>query len=350
MVSLSASRKDPNPSLYYFRSNKRIFAFLEKGPFFLVLYAQLISILTKGIDRTLEARPGYDVRQLLGGSDSQLSSICRWTYGDVWSLLDGYETLPLDLTLRHNLMAMLDRKADPCIIGGLMMAEHRVVAVLNSKFLRMKSADVIVVVNLLYSNASLRKSESWTPLCLPHFNSNSFLTAYINFVTEDVSLVYFSSTANTDTFYSLSQHFQQVTNFMVGHSNVMKGVFTSMQKCPVDVQLVFPSLELIHLVVYSPKSQQFVSAAFAPNYYKKIWKVKRILRAYHLCQYGLQKCPIPAQGYLSLKHETVYIEIGADYHLYFCVPAYVSINSQTVKQLSLWVQSHSSTWFFFPKI
>lgn len=49
--------------------------------------------------------------------------------------------------------------------------------------------DLHLLLNTLTSPA-LRQSETWLPICLPKFNAEGFVHAYISYVMEDVALVF----------------------------------------------------------------------------------------------------------------------------------------------------------------
>jgi hypothetical protein len=53
--------------------------------------------------------------------------------------------------------------------------------------------DLHLLLNMLKSSPGLKSSETWLPLCLPKFNSNGFVYALIDYVRENIGLVFVSA-------------------------------------------------------------------------------------------------------------------------------------------------------------
>lgn len=58
-------------------------------------------------------------------------------------------------------------------------------------------------MNFINASSSLKDSESWTPLCLPKFNDQGYLHAYVCFIAPEVCLLLIST--KPDSFYQLSE-------------------------------------------------------------------------------------------------------------------------------------------------
>merc|ERR1711896_125215 len=66
--------------------------------------------------------------------------------------------------------------------------------------------DLLAIINLIMSSASLRNAESWTPVCLVHLNDKAYAYAYVTFVEDsDVGVVFLSTTSDGDQFHAISQ-------------------------------------------------------------------------------------------------------------------------------------------------
>lgn len=66
-----------------------------------------------------------------------------------------------------------------------------------------QSIDLHLLFNMLTGSTTFHSAESWTPLCLPKFNSKGFLHAYICYIEKDISVVMIST--SKDNFFELSQ-------------------------------------------------------------------------------------------------------------------------------------------------
>ena len=62
---------------------------------------------------------------------------------------------------------------------------------------------------MLTGSTTFHTAESWTPLCLPKFNSKGFLHAYICYIAKDVSIVMIST--DKDRFFELSEWKSSIT-------------------------------------------------------------------------------------------------------------------------------------------
>lgn len=63
--------------------------------------------------------------------------------------------------------------------------------------------DLHLLFNMLTGSTTFDLAESWTPLCLPKFNSKGFLHAYICYIAPDVSIVMIST--DKDRFFDMSE-------------------------------------------------------------------------------------------------------------------------------------------------
>jgi hypothetical protein len=84
------------------------------------------------------------------------------------------------------------------VLFGFLLTPESIIYRYNKKNYSMSPTDVILCVSLLYSNVSLRLTESWTPICLPKFSGQGFLYAYISFIKDsNVGIVLISTKADS---------------------------------------------------------------------------------------------------------------------------------------------------------
>jgi hypothetical protein len=68
-----------------------------------------------------------------------------------------------------------------------------------------RRTDLHLVFNLVASSSSFKTAESWTPLCLPKFDSKGFLHAHISYIDDgNTCLMLLSTKKDNDTFHGLS--------------------------------------------------------------------------------------------------------------------------------------------------
>lgn len=65
---------------------------------------------------------------------------------------------------------------------GVLLTQTAIVAVAQTRAHVMHPHDLLLLANLVRSNESFRQAETFTPVCLPHFNSTAFLHAYVQYL------------------------------------------------------------------------------------------------------------------------------------------------------------------------
>merc|ERR1712232_646851 len=120
------------------------------------VYLQMVTILTTGVEKTLVARPNYDMRSLLGGTDCVINNMVRWCTQDMFLQLDGFEPLPLGASHRGVAIEALRSARIPNVLCGFLLAAHRIIAIVTNRSYRVNALDLMALINLIMSSASLR--------------------------------------------------------------------------------------------------------------------------------------------------------------------------------------------------
>ena len=193
-------------TLDYFIAGDYTFVFLLCGPIYLVCisntgeavsslktqlhlaHAQILSVLGGGIHETLEARPNYDVRQLMGGTELLLNDILTSCDTATQHIFMDVAPARLNKHTRAKAMAALRKHKPKSVLYGMLVAAGRVVAVHKHKDHALHAADVHVLLNVITNSQSLRAGEAWTPICLPAFSAQGFLYAYVCYLSPAVAL------------------------------------------------------------------------------------------------------------------------------------------------------------------
>jgi hypothetical protein len=372
-------------SLRYMVAGEHMFVFLEKGPLWLVcvsccgdtyqdivrlldrVYQQVITILTNSLERTLQAHPNYDARNLLAGTDPVVNSMVRWCTQDMYLQLDGFEALPLAPTFRTIAVEALRSARIPNVLVGFLMAGHRVLAVVTNRQYRLHALDLLAIINLIMSSASLRTVESWTPVCLVHLNDKAFAYAYISFVEEsDVGVVFLSTSSEGEQFYAISQQAATIKKTLKT-SGCLAAVTEAISCCPVTLGSTddaianaaarntrkpllapFPIGQaklldgIIHAAYFMPASQQFFSSAISLPYRSRR-RTKMLFRSYGRCRLLLKNAKMPSQICIATDHECFYVSLAAEFHIYLTVPR--GISTGVIGLFYQWVKSQEAHLF-----
>ncbi|KAG3060629.1 hypothetical protein PC121_g13368 [Phytophthora cactorum] len=182
-----------------------------------LLQNQILFVLSdRGLD-VLRRQPGYDLRELLNGTERVTRSLTElWATSPTLRFKDcGVPFVRLKPERRREVTRALEfeeNTATPTMICGLLLAKDQVVAIAqpNKKQFSILVDDLLLLINFVYHTPSLATSETWTPICLSNFNAQGFLYAYVVFLTSDVCLLLLSSQQSPEQF----PHFQAKKEFV----------------------------------------------------------------------------------------------------------------------------------------
>ncbi|CAD6190762.1 unnamed protein product [Caenorhabditis auriculariae] len=156
-----------------------------------VLFEQIVSTLSRAQLESVYRKKGdnYDLRRLLRGTDRLIeSSVSSWR-GTLSSIHSAISVLPMNPGDREFLSATMSgclgaAKLDGALFG-VMVAHRQIASYVRFKNYVMHPRDMNIVINLV-SDKSLQVAEAqtWTPICLPHFNDTGFFYAYIAYPWE----------------------------------------------------------------------------------------------------------------------------------------------------------------------
>ncbi|KAL0025489.1 hypothetical protein WJX77_005361 [Trebouxia sp. C0004] len=220
---------DKGDTMQSIRAGTHLIIFLERGPFILVMasatgepeaaltcqlglvHAQILSILSSSVDKMFARNPSYDARKLLGATSHVLTALVASFDYDPSAMLMCLVPLPLKSNLRHCALVYLQSAVKSAgALFGVLLTQKAIVAVAQSRAHVLHPHDLLLLANLVRSNESFKQAQTFTPVCLPHFNSAAFLHAYVQYlhVSGGVCLVLLSSQA--ESFFNLADAAQQV--------------------------------------------------------------------------------------------------------------------------------------------
>jgi hypothetical protein len=217
---------DSGDSIRSIRSADTIISFLNKAPLILVgvtrnrllasqqltvqltyIYNQILSILTlTQINRIFHLRSNYDLRKMLSGSERLITHLSASMDTDPSFFLSAVRCLSLPASVRDIISESIIRycsKKD--VVFGLLVAENQLITLIRKKNYFIHPADLHLILNMINATESFKNSESWTPLCLPKFDSSGFLHAYVSYIAEDCPACLVLITVDRNAFFPLSE-------------------------------------------------------------------------------------------------------------------------------------------------
>ncbi|GFR45538.1 hypothetical protein Agub_g6931, partial [Astrephomene gubernaculifera] len=223
LVSVVQSQGD---AVQHIRSGSTLIVFKLHGPLYFVaasslgepatalrkqldlLYGQLVLIVTSGIERIIQRNPSYDVRSLLDGVGGVLSSLVTLLAADASYLLGAYKPLPVPAADRIVVSELLsDAVRQSGAVYGLLMADTHLVSLCRARQQPQPHPDdLLLLANFVMCNNAYRHGhgEAFSPVCLPHFNSDAFLHAYIHYLDASSGLYLVLLSGSAESFHQLS--------------------------------------------------------------------------------------------------------------------------------------------------
>ncbi|AOA63565.1 Vacuolar fusion protein [Komagataella phaffii CBS 7435] len=161
------------------------------------LYNYLVTTLSKPhINKVFRQRESFDFRKLLGHADvACLNNICAdlANNSNLGLIIGGLPCLKVKRHIRVKLEQILLRYTSPSVLYGLLLGpEGKLITVMRPRRHTLHTADLQLLFSMIFNTNTFKTSstdkpefqvneEFWVPVCLPRFNSNGFLYAFIQF-------------------------------------------------------------------------------------------------------------------------------------------------------------------------
>ncbi|KAI9310518.1 vacuolar fusion protein MON1 [Dichotomocladium elegans] len=266
--------KDPLIYLAVSRTNESIPQLRNQ---LLYLHNQILSVLTSAhLTRIFEQRVNFDLRRLLGGTEVFLSSLSTQFGRDHSFMLSALQVLRLGRGIRDQIGEILSEdKRVKDLLYAMVISKDQLVTLLRPRKHSLHPSDLHLLFNMLTGSTTFHGAESWTPLCLPKFNSNGFLHAYICYITPDVSVVMIST--DKGAFFDLSEWKSRIVASMEAR-NILDDVIDASEKLYKTDDVGAPGL--LHFLYKSKTHVQFTSPELTGQYTSRVSQ-KRLYRLYH---------------------------------------------------------------------
>lgn len=351
---------DNGDTVRYLTAGKHRFVFLIRGPLYLVavsrtgeavselmrqldaMHLQILSILTAGVNKTLERNNTYDVRILLDGTEKYLDSIVKTMNRNFATLVGGVHCLPLSSNIRNLVNGVL-QAASKNLLYGILLADDQLVMHVRPRKHILHPLDLLLVTNFVHSSPSLRTSESWTPMCLPMFNNRGFCYAYISFVAQDICLLLI--TAKPDLFFSCREVKNQIVKDLHEAGAIAAiGLARNKTRYTVsDVNIPGPQ----HFLYKSHATSQFTAPELEPPYNTRR-QHKRLFRLYQHVRTQVMDPSTPHKIYFHVgETETVLAWNTAGFELYATFGPLVSkrVAINACNRLLGWIKQREDSLF-----
>ena len=330
------------------------------------LHAQLIFILTGGVNHTLKQHTNFDVRTLLGGTRAVLGNFVSWMHHDMLlSIHDSaVEPVPLPFPLRSGICRLLQDRIPTCVVASYLFYGHRILAVgaPAGSVPLVSASDLVLLINLVMSSASMRSSESWTPVCLPSLSDEAFVYAYVRFLSDEVSYVSVCLSPENSNFHAISQHSELVYSTIVSSPD-MDEINEWGRKCPLNPDSLDTegSLEkqqalskVRHCAIVLNQSRQIFSSKVIPGPQPTDIprQHKQIYNNYETCVSLLSPSTdsinkTSQQVSMTVGNDFVFVWLTSEFQFFLTAPSGIDIS--VITYVYQWMRDNEQT-LFLPNI
>lgn len=382
MHTIIASYESSSDSLQSFAMGDCTCVVLSRGPVLLIafsrldetesqisnqleaLYNQILSTLTlPRLEQIFSNRASTDLRKHLKGTESLLDGLSdSFTRGSPASLLSALECLKLKKTHRHLINNTLLRAKTHSLLYGLIVAQGKLVSVLRPRRHSLHPGDLHLVFNMLFEADGIKKDldENWIPLCLPAFNPNGFVYAYVGFAydnshqrsmgsadlewEEDVALILIS--ANRDSFFELQKMKRAVVTDLRQNGG-LDSIRSAIIEGRPSITKIDPGSLSRHFLYKSRANVQYLASDYNSHFLLP-WNRRKLYDLYHQLHGDLHS----KHNRSKVLHRTAFectslAWMSASFELYLIAESGVSKATlgQSAAKIVQWAQSQEERLF-----
>eukprot|EP00096_Caligus_rogercresseyi_P012764 TRINITY_DN5456_c0_g1_i1.p1 TRINITY_DN5456_c0_g1~~TRINITY_DN5456_c0_g1_i1.p1 ORF type:complete len:502 (+),score=157.00 TRINITY_DN5456_c0_g1_i1:63-1568(+) len=312
------------------------------------LYNSILSVLTqKQLGTIFEKKKSYDLRMMLGGAERLLTHLTKSFQTDPSFMLNSVRVLHLSPVMRdsisnaiHSTLAKMKN-----VVFAVLLAENHLVTLIRMKQYYIHSADLHILFNFVNSSESFKDSESWTPICLPKFNSNGFLHAHVSYLKDGVPVCLLMLTVQKDIFFDLSEAKKKIVAIME-KNNAIEAMLESLKLCHFDAKSIGVP-EIRHFLYKSKISGQFTSTTYGPPYNIQQDK-RRLVDLYFILNNRLHSATRPAKLiYYSGSLENIMCWATPTFDIYAAFDPLTSriVAINAVNKLLRWIKKEEGSLF-----
>lgn len=243
------------------------------------IYNQIEFFVTSLLQSKLKQQQNFDVRKVLGGTDAILHNLISTMSRSLNFSWQSYRTLRLNKTVRSYVSDLMIKNRPEDLCYSILLSNGQAIQIQRKKNWVLYASDLLLLINFVKSNSSLKSADAWIPLCLPKVKNNAFLFAYISYldVESDLCLMYICSKG--DKFEQCAESKEKLLSSLKKDKKLFDHlIFTCKTKrfSTLDLKL-FPHVR--HFVYFNPSNNQIVDTRYILPYNRKEQQ-KRLIREY----------------------------------------------------------------------
>ncbi|KAG1675213.1 Vacuolar fusion protein MON1 A [Nymphon striatum] len=348
--------------------NGHVFAFLVRSPVILVavsrcgesetqlmiqltyIYSQILSFLSyTRLSSVFEQRRNYDLRRLLTTCDKLIiDNLITLLDSDPGLLLGAVRCLQLSNTVRDTISQSIIQSCSKVknLVFAILISDRQLVTMVRMKKYSLHPADLHLIINMVDSTESFKSAESWTPICLPKFDSSGFLHGHISYLDENCPACLLLLTVDKDAFFTLASCRQKIVDRLKKY-NCFDALNESLANGNYSIsEIGVPDLR--H-VMYKVKSlSQYTSPSISAVPYHIPEESTRLFRRYQYLHHRVHVGSRPLRILLHVgERETLLGWVTSTFELYATFEPLVTKSSavNAVNKIIKWVKREEDKLF-----
>ncbi|EAT39024.1 AAEL009147-PA [Aedes aegypti] len=350
------------------------FVFLVKSPLILVaisrtshsvqqvqlqltdVYNQILSTLTlTSMQKTFERQKNFDLRRLLAGSERLIDHLLindkcdhKLVSNNPFSFMThSVRILPLQPSIRENIIGAIQNNCCKIknLVFAVLIANNKLIALVRMKKYFIHPADLRLIFNLIECSESFKSAESWTPICLPKFDSSGFLHAHVSYLAEDCQACLLLLSIEKEVFFVLSEAKRKITD-KLRRSNCLEAINEAMNNKGVKLQSI--GIPEIRHFIYKSKSNAQLLCSELTVPYSSIGQFKRLEGMYFELHHRIHNSGRPVKLIYQMKDKEILLAwVTQAYELFAAFEPTVHRNDviNLVNKLLKWIKKEENSLF-----
>lgn len=350
------------------------FVFLVKSPLILVaisrtshsvqqiqlqltdVYNQILSTLTLShMQKTFEKRKNFDLRRLLAGSERLIDHLLvndkcdhQAVSNNPFSFMThSVRILPLVPSVRETIIGAIQSNCAKIknLVFAVLIANNKLIALVRMKKYFIHPADLRLIFNLIECSESFKSAESWTPICLPKFDSSGFLHAHVSYLAEDCQACLLLLSIERDVFFVLSEAKRKITD-KLRRSNCLEAINDAMHNKGIKLQNI--GIPEIRHFVYKSKSNAQLLCSELTVPYSSLEQFKRLEGMYFELHHRIHNSGRPVKLIYQMQEKEILLAwVTQAYELFAAFEPTVHRNDviNLVNKLLKWIKKEENSLF-----
>lgn len=272
------------------------------------------------IEKIFSRHSNYDLRNKLSGTEKLLTNIVNRLKNDYGMLLNCVNSYPLLSETREQIARIIAQQISPIryVIFGLLLFDNKLVSLIRPRNKNIHPVDVHLLVNVITGFDTPKSAEfTWYPICLPNFDSNGIMYAYISHLDEacKTCLILLTGLCDQDQSYELNECRKRIQQKLES-----QGIIQLMNSKNKDNSLRLDQIgvpELKHFLFKDNKVFQYFVSDYAMPYTNSVEGQQRIFDLYQKLYHKLHnKTNSLRIFYMQRKYETILGWMTSSFEIY----------------------------------